>query len=114
MDGDKGALWNEIFTGYWEQLKAARDAEDEEMARQFDKEVKDLRMALVELYGERTRLSLELQATREAVDEQSRLLGRREALFREKQKALAEQRQAADLKQHAWFSQHSILANGHQ
>src|SRR6516162_4911447 len=102
-DGDKSALWDEIEAKYWESIRAVREREDRQITEKHQVKSDDIKLKLVDLYGERSKLSTKLQNVRKQCNDLEGLLQQQEQELETTRTAILADRKRSDEQQREWF-----------
>ena len=95
--------WDIVDANYWQQMADLRRKEDDAMAQEHEATTEALKLDLVNLYGERTRLAKALLDVRLAVEKNEKLINTYTDKFNKKKAQMAKDRQQADEKARKWF-----------
>ncbi len=90
---------------YWEQVGRTREAQDQDLVEEYERETRDLRIQLVELLAKRTRLAEALQQVRGDCDKTQAQINAYDQRLSEKKALLTADREQQDEQWRAWFAQ---------
>ena len=104
-DAEAPAPWDVAEDNYCRQMEELQRKQLDAITQEYNTTTEPLKLELVNLYGERTRLARALQDVRLAVEKSEELLHTYTVKFTTKTAQMAEERQHAKDKARDWFAQ---------